>query len=232
MPDSFLCFYFYFYFYFRRTSTDSAALSDDSNAILADISGVDSHTPTSDAASAAAGSDQDTPTDTPRNQTPAGANTPIGTVEVPGRDHSGTIIARPIWDTRSCPSTTHVGTFAHVIDKAQSASTSRGASHPETETEDDDDGDQDMDPAQETTDNSPDRPQTSPLARRAVAIVSDIRTDTSAGQSLELNSDAHIIINNEADVHDGVEDGIVALEPDDDFVWAHRPVLRALLRPP
>jgi hypothetical protein len=34
----------------------------------------------------------------------------------------------------------------------------------------------------------------------AVAIVSNIRTDTSTGQTLELNSDAHIIINSEANV--------------------------------
>src|SRR6267142_2013211 len=81
-----------------------------------------------------------------------------------------------------------------------------------------------MDPTQETTDNSPERPQTSPLARRAVAIVSDIRAETGAGQSLELNSDAHIIINSEADVQgDGVDDGIVALEPNDDFAMGAPP---------
>ena len=205
------------------TSADSAALSDDSNATQADISGVDSPTPTSDAASAAAGSDPDTSTDTSRNQTPAGSNTPVGTVEVPGRDRSGTIIARPIWDAstalpprRNLRARDRQGTI--------SASTSRGASRPETETEDDGDGDLDMDPAQETTDNSPERPQTSPLTRRAVAIVSDIRTETGAGQSLELNSDAHIIINSEADVQgDGVEDGIVSLEPNDDFAMGAPP---------
>jgi len=203
------------------TSADSAALSDDSNATQADISGVDSPTPTSDAASAAAGSDPDTSTsaDTSRNQTPAGSNTPTGTIEVPGRDRSGTIIARPIWDAttrRNLRTRDRQGTI--------SASTSRGASRPETETEDDGDGDLDMDPSQEATDNSPERPQTSPLARRAVAIVSDIRTDTGAGQSLELNSDAHIIINSDADVQgDGVEDGIVALEPNDDFAMGAPP---------
>jgi hypothetical protein len=204
------------------TSADSAALSDDSNATQADISGVDSPTPTSDAASAAAGSDPDTSTDTSRNQTPAGSNTPVGTVEVPGRDRSGTIIARPIWDT----STALLRRNLRTRDRqgTVSASTSRGASRPETETEDDGDGDLDMDPAQETTDNSPERPQTSPLTRRAVAIVSDIRTETGAGQSLELNSDAHIIINSEADVQgDGVEDGIVALEPNDDFAMGAPP---------
>lgn len=203
------------------TSADSAALSDDSNATQADISGVDSPTPTSDTASAAAGSDPDTSTsaDTSRNQTPAGSNTPTGTIEVPGRDRSGTIIARPIWDAttrRNLRTRDRQGTI--------SASTSRGASRPETETEDDGDGDLDMDPSQEATDNSPERPQTSPLARRAVAIVSDIRTDTGAGQSLELNSDAHIIINSDADVQgDGVEDGIVALEPNDDFAMGAPP---------
>jgi hypothetical protein len=206
------------------TSADSAALSDDSNATQADISGVDSPTPTSDAAFAAAGSDVDTSTstDTSRNQTPAGSNTPTVTVEIPGRDRSGTIIARPIWDTTALPPRrTHrtrdrQGTI--------SASTSRGTSRPETETEDDGDGDLDMDPSQEVTDNSPERPQTSPLARRAVAIVSDVTPDAGAGQSLELNSDAHIIINSDVDVQgDGVEDGIVALEPNDDFAMGAPP---------
>jgi len=37
------------------TSADGAALSDDSNATQADISGIDSPTPASDATSAAAG---------------------------------------------------------------------------------------------------------------------------------------------------------------------------------
>ncbi|KAH9953581.1 hypothetical protein BC827DRAFT_129002 [Russula dissimulans] len=79
-----------------------------------------------------------------------------------------------------------------------------------------------MDPAQEATDNSPERPQTSPLTCCAVAIVSDIRAD--AGQSLELDSDAHILINSDADVQgDGVEDGIVALEPNDDFAVSAPP---------
>ncbi|KAH9972393.1 hypothetical protein BJV74DRAFT_889215 [Russula compacta] len=207
------------------TSADSAALSDDSNATQADVSGVDSPTPPSDAAFAAAGSDADTSTstDTSRNQTPAGSNTPTATVEVPGRDRSGTIIARPIWDTsttllprRNIRTRDRQGTI--------SVSTSRGASRPETETEDDGDVELDIDPAQETTDNSPERPQTSPLTRRAVAIVSDIRAETGAGQSLELNSDAHIIINSEADVQgDGVDDGIVALEPNDDFAMGAPP---------
>jgi hypothetical protein len=207
------------------TSADSAALSDDSNATQADISGVDSPTPTSDTASATAGSDQETSTstDTSRNQTPAGSNTPTGTVEVPGRDRSGTIIARPIWDTTAALATRR-NPRTRDRQGSISASTSRGASRPETETEDDGDGDLDMDTAQETTDNSPERPQTSPLARRTVAIVSDIRGDGGAGQSLELNSDVHIIINSEADVQgDGVEDGIVALEPNDDFAMGAPP---------
>ena len=76
-------------------------------------------------------------------------------------------------------------------------STSRSALPPETETKDDGDGNLNMDPLQETTDNSLERPQTSPLAGQAVAIFSDIRANTSPGQSLELNLDAHIIINGE-----------------------------------
>jgi hypothetical protein len=62
------------------TSVDSAALSDDSNATQADISGIDSRTPTSNAAFAAVDSDADTS----RNQTPMGSNTPTVTVEIPG----------------------------------------------------------------------------------------------------------------------------------------------------
>ena len=209
------------------TSADSATLSDDSSATQADISGVDSPTPASDTASAAAGSDPDTSTDTSRHQTPAGSNTPTGTVEVPGRNRSGTIIARPIWDPaallaprRTLRARDRQGTL--------SASTSRGTSRPETETEDDGDGDLDMDSAQEGADDSLERPQqTSPLARRAVGIVTDVTPDaagTGGGQSLELNSDAHIIINSEADVQgDGVEDGIVALAPNDDFAMGAPP---------
>jgi hypothetical protein len=54
--------------------------------------------------------------------------------------------------------------------------------------------------------------------RRAVAIVSDVTPDAGAGQTLELNLDAHIIINSDADVQgDGIKDGIVALEQNDDF---------------
>ncbi|KAH9019192.1 hypothetical protein EDB85DRAFT_583342 [Lactarius pseudohatsudake] len=71
-------------------------------------SGVDSPTPASDPASAATGSYPDTSTDTSRHQMPAGSNTPTGTVEVPGRNRSGTIIARPIWDpTVLAPRWTH-----------------------------------------------------------------------------------------------------------------------------
>ena len=204
------------------TSADSATLSDDSSATQADISGIDSPTPASDTASAAAGSDPDTSTDNSRHQTPAGSNTPTGTVEVPGRNRSGTIIARPIWDpTALAPRRT---LRARDRQGTISASTSRGTSRPETETEDDGDGDLDMDSAQEGADHSLERPQTSPLARRAVAIVSDVTPDAGTGQSLELNSDAHIIINSEADVQgDGVEDGIVALAPNDDFAMGAPP---------
>ena len=82
-----------------------------------------SPTPTSDAASATAGSDSDTSTssDTSRNQTPAGSNTPTG--EVPGRDRSGTIIARPIWDATTTRRTLRICDPQGTI----SASTSRGA---------------------------------------------------------------------------------------------------------
>ena len=98
-------------------------------------------------------SDQDTSADPSATHTPAGSNTPTGTVEVPGRDRSGTVIARPVWDHRAPlqptpgPSTTirrpRATREQHPSD---SASTSRDTSRPETETEDDGelDGDGDM----------------------------------------------------------------------------------------
>ena len=67
---------------------DTSGLSDYSNAMQADILGIGSPTPTSDAASNEVGSDPDMSTskNTLRNQMLAGLNTPTGTVEVPGQD--------------------------------------------------------------------------------------------------------------------------------------------------
>jgi len=75
------------------TSAASTTLSDDFSASEADISGVDSSTPATNAVSAAAGSDPDTSTETSKQKTPAGSNTPTGTVEVPRLNRSDTIIA-------------------------------------------------------------------------------------------------------------------------------------------
>lgn len=60
--------------------------------------------------------------------------------------------------------------------------------------------------------------------RRAVGIVSDTGT-TAAGASLDMNADAHIIINDQAVTVDGVgvEDGIVSLETNDDFAMGAPP---------
>jgi len=79
-------------------------------------------------------------------------------------------------------------------------------------------------------DTSPERagnpPQTSPHTRRAVGIVTDSPPTTTTGVSLEVNADAHIIINN-GPTHGlnevGVEDGIVSLEPNDDFAMGAPP---------
>jgi hypothetical protein len=73
---------------------DTPADSDNSNATQADIPGIDSPTPTSDAVLAVAGSDADTSTstDTLRNQMPAGSDTPTGAIEVPRRERSDLLI--------------------------------------------------------------------------------------------------------------------------------------------
>ena len=97
--------------------------------------------------------DTDTSTETSTNATPNGSNTPTGTVTVPGRDRSGTIIARPVWDQ---PTNTnrrvhrfHLGTAD--ASAAPSTSASAANSRPDTETEDD--GDVDMDTSRD--DNAP-----------------------------------------------------------------------------
>lgn len=148
--------------------------------------------------------------------TPVRSVTPVGTVTVSVRERSGTIIARPHWDSTLAPPARRAGA---------SGSTSTDNSRPETETEDDGDVDMDRDRA----DTSPERtgnPQTSPHTRRAVGIVIDSPPTTTTGVSLEVNADAHIIINN-GPTHElnevGVEDGIVSLEPNDDFAMGAPP---------
>jgi hypothetical protein len=80
------------------------------------------------------------------------------------------------------------------------------------------------------TDTSPERrsntTQNTPLNRRAVGIVSDSPPTTAAGASLEVNADAHIIINNgpQDGLNEvGVEDGIVSLDNNDDFAMGAPP---------
>ncbi|KAF8955693.1 hypothetical protein BDZ97DRAFT_1764590 [Flammula alnicola] len=197
-------------------------------------------------------SDTDVSTDNSITATPQGTGTPTGSVVIPSRDRSGTVIGRPVWDQ---PTTTNVTTTAprgrrirHRELPPESPSPSTGASRAETETEDDGDGDIDMDRTEDSeridsdvasasASPSPERrPRTVPrhnMGRRAVGIVSD---EPNAGpQTLQvgglgLDTDAHIIINEAGGVGDGgvgvevgVEDGIVSLEPNDDFAMGAPP---------
>lgn len=192
--------------------------------------------------------DTDTSTEASSNATPLGTNTPTGTVVVPSRDRSGTIIARPVWD--QMPSTTAAGhsrRLSHTASRlpvpfaseGPSTSHSTDTSRPETETEDDGDVDMDHDgresdvPASgasspERQNPSPERQSTIRAAgrnpRRAVGIVSET-TPGAAGASMDLNTDAHIIINDQGVAVDGVgvEDGIVSLETNDDFAMGAPP---------
>ena len=169
-----------------------------------------------DPPSSAASVDSTTSAETSFGGTPIRSVTPAGTVTVSVRERSGTIVARPHWDSTLAPPTrrTHA-----------SGSTSTDNSRPETETEDDGDVDMDRDRA----DTSPERTentQNSPHTRRAVGIVTDSPPTATTGVSLEVNADAHIIINN-GPTHGlnevGVEDGIVSLEPNDDFAMGAPP---------
>lgn len=191
--------------------------------------------------------DTDTSTEPSSNTTPAGSNTPTGSVVVPAqaRDRSGTIIARPVWDQSSTQTTSghHRGRTLRARPSIPSASDAPSTSHstdnsrPETETEDD--GDVDMDITRDSDApvsgaSSPERRNPSPDAptvrgaathpRRAVGIVSDT-IPTAVGASLDMNTDAHIIISDQAVPVDGVDvaDGIVSLETNDDFAMGAPP---------
>ncbi|KAI8995708.1 hypothetical protein BD414DRAFT_480355 [Trametes punicea] len=179
--------------------------------------------------------DTDTSAETSTNATPNGGNTPTGTVVVPARDRSGTIIARPIWDQPPANTNTRRPHRSRLNASASSAgpstSTSAANSRPETETEDD--GDVDMD--REIRDGdapspSPDRQPSdtgtirATHSRRAVGIVSDTAGPPGPGVSMDMNSDPHIVINDEGVVAGvGVEDGIVSLEANDDFAMGAPP---------
>ncbi|KIJ62936.1 hypothetical protein HYDPIDRAFT_168884 [Hydnomerulius pinastri MD-312] len=179
----------------------------------------------------------DTSAETSTNATP-GSGTPTGTVVISTRERSGTIIARPVWDE---PSGTN-GTVRPRPNRTRARMTaspdeSTDNSRPETETEDD--ADADMDQSHDTDDaadslraplprapRAPTRSMTQ-RPRRAVGIISD----GVATAPLEMNTDAHIIIHHgQGGAVDGegvgvvgVEDGIVSLEPNDDFAMGAPP---------
>ncbi|RDB25637.1 hypothetical protein Hypma_006140 [Hypsizygus marmoreus] len=182
---------------------------------------------------AASGSDTEMSTDASSTNTPVGSGTPTGSVIIPSRDRSGTIIARPVWDPAPTLPATGSTTARY---RRRGASPPSDTSRAETETEDDGEGDVDMSIASSSNANltadSDASPSPSPqphrlsLARRAVGIVSD---DPPAADG---STDAHIIINDavgEGDVGvggvgvEGVEDGIVSLEPNDDFAMGAPP---------
>ncbi len=158
---------------------------------------------TSQPSNSASNSDTDISTDNSLAATPQESGTPTGSVVIPSRDRSGTIIARPIWDHPQ-PTTrnTAAGPTIMVLPPRgrrmrhrdlppESPTTSTHVSRPETETEDDGDGDIDMDTREDSrriidsglasasTSPSPERRFRGPavtrqhMARRAVGIVSD-----------------------------------------------------------
>lgn len=162
--------------------------------------------------------DADTSTDTSTNATPIRSGTPTGAVLVPGRERSGTVVGRPIWDQPTAAP-------RHRAHRArQQFPVSPDTSQPNTETEDD--GDVDMDHDHDADDaSSPERHAAPPQrTRRAVGIVSDVPP----AAPLDVNGDVHIII---SDAQGGVvggdgvgvEDGIVSLEPNDDFAMGAPP---------
>ncbi|GBE87751.1 hypothetical protein SCP_1104280 [Sparassis crispa] len=168
--------------------------------------------------------DTDTPTDTSTAVTPGGI-----------RGRSGTIIARST--TLHATSSTHRRSRPFM----PSASTSADNSRPETETEDDGDVDMDressreIDPPSVSVSPSPERRDSSadtgtvravPVrSRRLVGIVSDTPSATATVASPDLNTDAHIIINEQGGLGEGVsvEDGVVSLEQNDDLAMGAPP---------
>ncbi|KAG2087641.1 hypothetical protein BD769DRAFT_1632415 [Suillus cothurnatus] len=177
----------------------------------------------------------DTSVETSINPTPQGAETPTVTVLVNARERSGTIIARRAWDDPVTAPTT-IRTRAHrVRPTTASPDESTDNSRPETETEDDGDADVDM---SQDTDDSAAPPVSAPRVRqpsrsitltqrprRVVGIVSDA---VPGPAPLQVNTDAHIIIHHGQGgdgmaVGVGVEDGIVSLEPNDDFAMGAPP---------
>lgn len=175
----------------------------------------------------------DTSVETSVNPTPQGPDTPTATVLVNARERSGTIIARRAWDDPVIAPTTIRARTHRVRPTTASPDESTDNSRPETETEDD--GDADVDMSQDTDDSAappvsaprvrqPSRSMTlTQRPRRAVGIVSDA---VPGPAPLQVNTDAHIIIHHGQGgdgMAVGVEDGIVSLEPNDDFAMGAPP---------
>ncbi|KIK39596.1 hypothetical protein CY34DRAFT_808121 [Suillus luteus UH-Slu-Lm8-n1] len=175
----------------------------------------------------------DTSAETSVNPTPQGSDTPTVTVLVNARERSGTIIARRAWDGPVIAPTTIRARTHRVRPTTASPDESTDNSRPETETEDD--GDADVDMSQDTDDSAappvsaprvrqPSRSMTlTQRPRRAVGIVSDA---VPGPAPIQVNADAHIIIHHEQGgdgMAVGVEDGIVSLEPNDDFAMGAPP---------
>ena len=153
---------------------------------------------------------------------------------MPGRDRSGTVVARRVWDAQpnvrdqstAGPSMSRSRTLRARVD-AESATPSTSTSRPDTETEDDGEPDANGD-VEMGTSRSRDRnmdenmpPQHGhPYGRRTVGIVTDNPSPaataavgaaiTGTSDALDVDMDSHIIINTNA-ADDGVADGIVAL---------------------
>ena len=117
-------------------------------------------------------------TDTSANATPSGSGTPTSTVVVPGRERSGTVVARRIWDNNELPPTTAGPTMNRTRTvrgrNVDSTVTSASTSRPDTETEDDGepdaDGDVEMDMTASQDENMP---PSNTHPRRTVGVVSD-----------------------------------------------------------
>jgi hypothetical protein len=177
----------------------------------------DTSAPAEDPPPSIASIDTDTSTDASFTGTPDPSSAPNGLVAVPVRERSGTIVARPPYSRDEFPLRRRGG---------PSGSASTDNSRPETETEDDGDVDMDRDQADTSPDRRSTTTQNTPHGRRAVGIVSDSPPTTTTGASLEVNADAHIIINNgpQDDLNEvGVEEGIVSLDTNDDFAMGAPP---------
>lgn len=167
--------------------------------------------------------DADTSTDTSTNATPVRSGTPTGAVLVPGRERSGTVVGRPIWDHQPAGLLRHHHLHRHQHRQQQqhnhqhrarqelTASPSGGStdnSQPNTETEDD--GDIDMDRDRDEGDPSPierggargtrrhfiESPHHLPHHHHRTRRAVGIVSDTPpTAAPLEVSADAHIIIN-------------------------------------